>query len=45
MVKRMDDLKFPWLYLYDETQKAAKDFDEEQAQNLLKKPVPGKFTI
>ena len=26
MVKRMDDLKFPWLYLYDETQKAAKDY-------------------
>ena len=26
MVKRMDDLKFPWLYLYDETQKVAKDF-------------------
>ena len=26
MVKRMDDLKFPWHYLYDETQKAAKDF-------------------
>jgi peroxiredoxin len=26
MVKRIDDLKFPWLYLYDETQKAAKDY-------------------
>ena len=26
MVKRMDDLKFPWLYLYDETQKVAKDY-------------------
>ena len=26
MVKRMDDLKFPWLYLYDETQKTAKDY-------------------
>ena len=26
MVKRIDDLKFPWLYLYDETQKVAKDY-------------------
>ena len=26
MVKRMDDFKFPWLYLYDETQKAAKKY-------------------
>ena len=26
MVKRMDDLKFHWLYLYDETQKVAKDY-------------------
>ncbi len=26
MVKRIDDLKFPWLYLYDETQKTAKDY-------------------
>ena len=26
MVQRMDDLKFPWLYLYDETQKVAKDY-------------------
>ena len=26
MVKRIDNLKFPWLYLYDETQKAAKDY-------------------
>ena len=25
MVKRMDEFKFPWLYLYDETQKTAKD--------------------
>ena len=26
MVKRMDEFKFPWLYLYDETQKTAKDY-------------------
>ena len=26
MVKRMDIYKFPWLYLYDETQTAAKDY-------------------
>tara|TARA_B100001057_G_scaffold484461_1_gene562589 strand:- start:3620 stop:4201 length:582 start_codon:yes stop_codon:yes gene_type:complete len=26
MVKRMDLYKFPWLYLYDETQTAAKDY-------------------
>ena len=26
MVKRINDLKFPWLYLYDETQKVAKDY-------------------
>ena len=26
MVKRIDDYKFPWLYLYDETQKVAKDY-------------------
>lgn len=26
MVKRIDDLKFPWLYLYDETQKVARDY-------------------
>ena len=26
MVKRIDDLKFPWLYLYDETQKVAMDY-------------------
>ena len=26
MVKRMDEQKFPWLYLYDETQKTAKDY-------------------
>ena len=26
MVKRIDYLKFPWLYLYDETQKAARDY-------------------
>ncbi len=26
MVKRIDDLKFPWLYLYDETQEVAKSF-------------------
>ena len=26
MVKRIDDLKFAWLYLYDETQKVAKDY-------------------
>ena len=26
MVKRIEDLKFPWLYLYDETQKVAKDY-------------------
>ena len=26
MVKRIDNLKFPWLYLYDETQKVAKDY-------------------
>ena len=26
MVKRMDEFNFPWLYLYDETQKTAKDY-------------------
>ncbi|OUW07441.1 MAG: thioredoxin family protein [Gammaproteobacteria bacterium TMED159] len=26
MVKRMDEFKFPWLYLYDKTQKTAKDY-------------------
>ena len=26
MVKRIDEFKFPWLYLYDETQKTAKDY-------------------
>ena len=26
MVKRIDDLKFPWLYLYDETQKVTMDY-------------------
>ena len=26
MVKRMDEYNFPWLYLYDESQKTAKDY-------------------
>jgi len=26
MVKRMDEYKFPWLYLYDETQNVAEDY-------------------
>ena len=34
MVKRMDEFKFPWLYLYDETQKTAKDYGALKTPNF-----------